>query len=312
MVNMERPRYLDTHERGELTPKVAAALEMLRRCRLCPRECGANRLEGETGRCRTGRRAVLASSDAHFGEEAPLVGRHGSGTLFFSNCNLGCCFCQNEGISHHGVGVEVTADDLATTMVALQDRGCHNINLVTPTHVTAQILEALPLAIEEGLRLPLVYNCGGYERVETLRLLEGVVDIYMPDFKFWGAKIAAEACDAPDYAQAARKAFKEMHRQVGDLKLDANGLAVSGLLVRHLVLPDGLAGTAEVLGFIAKELSPDTYVNVMDQYRPCARAADVPALARPIRAAEFRHALAAAKAAGLRRLDPPRRIFILG
>jgi putative pyruvate formate lyase activating enzyme len=278
---------------------------------MCPRKCGVNRLENETGRCNTGRLAKLASSDAHFGEEAPLVGKGGSGTLFFSECNLGCCFCQNEEISHKGYGIEVTADDLTTTMLALQDRGCHNINLVTPTHVTAQILEALPLAVEQGLRLPLVYNCSGYERVETLRLLEGVVDIYMPDFKFWDAGIAGEVCEAPDYREVACKALLEMHRQVGDLKLDARGVAVSGLLVRHLVLPEGWAGSDEVLAFIAERISPDTYVNIMDQYRPCAQAAKVPALRRPIRTAEFRQALAVAKSAGLKRLDPPRRVFML-
>jgi putative pyruvate formate lyase activating enzyme len=312
MVNIESPRYLDTHQRGELTAKAAAAIESLGCCRLCPRKCGVDRLAGDTGRCNTGRLAVLASSDAHFGEEAPLVGRCGSGTLFFSHCNLGCCFCQNEDISHRGYGSEVTAAELAATMLALQNRGCHNINLVTPTHVTAQILEALPLAVENGLRLPLVYNCSGYERVETLRLLEGVVDIYMPDFKFWDAPIAGEACEAPDYPEVARKALVEMHRQVGDLKLDAHGVAISGLLVRHLVLPEGLAGSDKVLAFIAAQISTDTYVNVMDQYRPCAQAARVPALRRPIRPAEFRQALAVAKAAGLSRLDPPRRVFILG
>jgi putative pyruvate formate lyase activating enzyme len=312
MEKIERPRYLDTHRRDELAPRVALAIEALAHCRLCPRECGVNRLKDETGRCNTGRRAVLASSDAHFGEEAPLVGHGGSGTLFFSHCNLGCCFCQNEEISHKGYGIEVAPADLAATMLALQDRGCHNINLVTPTHVTAQILEALPLAIEEGLRVPLVYNCSGYERVETLKLLEGVVDIYMPDFKFWDADIAAKVCDAPDYREVACKALMEMHRQVGDLRLDTQGVAVSGLLVRHLVLPVGLAGSDRVLAFIAQQISPDTYVNVMDQYRPCAQAELVPALGRPIRAAEFREAVAAAEAAGLRRLDPPRRVFVLG
>jgi putative pyruvate formate lyase activating enzyme len=311
MKKIKGPRYLDTHRRGELVPRAALAIEALGHCRLCPRKCGVNRLENETGFCNTGRQAVLASSDAHFGEEAPLVGRGGSGTLFFSHCNLGCCFCQNEEISHKGYGIEVTAADLANTMLALQDRGCHNINLVTPTHVTAQILEALPLAVDQGLRLPLVYNCSGYERVETLKLLEGVVDIYMPDFKFWEADIAGKACDAPDYRRAACKALLEMHRQVGDLKLDTHGVAVSGLLVRHLVLPAGLAGSDRVLAFIADQISADTYVNVMDQYRPCAQAAKVPALGRPIRTEEFRQALAAAKAAGLRRLDPPRRVFIL-
>jgi putative pyruvate formate lyase activating enzyme len=310
MVKTQSPRYLDTHRCGELASMAAAAIDALGHCRLCPRKCGVNRLENETGYCNTGRQAVLASSDAHFGEEAPLVGRSGSGTLFFSHCNLGCCFCQNEEISHKGYGIEVTASELAATMLALQERGCHNINLVTPTHVTAQILEALPLAVDQGLRVPLVYNCSGYERVKTLKLLEGVVDIYMPDFKFWEAGIAGAACDAPDYREVACKALLEMHRQVGDLALDAHGIAVSGLLVRHLVLPEGLAGSERVLDFIANKISVDTYVNVMDQYRPCAQAAKVPALGRSLRTAEFREALAAARAAGLRRLDPPRRVFV--
>jgi putative pyruvate formate lyase activating enzyme len=269
-------------------------------------------MAGETGRCNTGRRAVLASYDAHFGEEAPLVGRSGSGTLFFTHCNLGCCFCQNDDISHGGYGVEVGAAELADIMLDLQARGCHNINLVTPTHVTAQILESLPLAIEKGLRLPLVYNCSAYERLETLRLLDGVVDIYMPDFKFWDAAIAKRACQAPDYPEVARQAILEMQRQVGNLSLDDDGVAQTGLLVRHLVLPEGLAGSDRVLAFIAEKVSPDTYVNLMDQYRPCGRAARVPALKRPINPEEFSEALAAAKAAGLRRLDPPRRVFRWG
>lgn len=307
-----QPRYIDTHARGELVPKIATGLKALGQCRLCPRDCGVNRLTGETGHCNTGRRAVLASSQAHFGEEAPLVGRSGSGTLFFSHCNLGCCFCQNEDISHRGYGVAVGAAELADVMLDLQARGCHNINLVTPTHVTAQILETLPLAMEKGLRLPLVYNCSGYERVETLALLEGVVDIYMPDFKFWDPEIARQACRAPDYPEVARAAIVEMQRQVGDLSLDADGVAVAGLLVRHLVLPQGLAGSDKVLAFIAEKVSPHTYVNVMDQYRPCAQAARVPALQRPITAEEFAQAMAAADTAGLRRLDPPRKVFRLG
>jgi putative pyruvate formate lyase activating enzyme len=311
-VSIPEPRYMDTHRRGELGLKIAAAVGSLGECRLCPRACGVNRLGGETGRCNTGRRAVLASSDAHFGEEGPLVGRSGSGTLFFTHCNLGCCFCQNDDISHGGYGAEMGAAELADRMLELQARGCHNINLVTPTHVTAQILEALPIAIEKGLRLPLVYNCSGYERVGTLRLLEGVVDIYMPDFKFWDAQIAQQACEAPDYPEVARQAILEMHRQVGDLTLDADGVALTGLLIRHLVLPEGLAGSDRVLAFIAEEVSPDTYVNLMDQYRPCGRATRVSALKRPISPVEFREAMTAAKAAGLRRMDPPRRVFRWG
>ena len=266
-----------------------------------------DRFRGSDGYCGTGARAKVASCQPHFGEEAPLVGRGGSGTIFFSGCNLGCIFCQNEDISLQGRGSEIDSDQLAGIMLRLQEVGCHNINLVTPTHMLRPILEALPPAIEAGLRLPLVYNCGGYESVESLRLLEGIVDIYMPDFKFGRSAPAEKYCAAPDYPDRAREAIAEMYRQVGDLVLDEEGLAARGLLVRHLVLPGGLAGSREVVGFLAA-LSPRTYVNIMAQYHPCARAREFPELARTIRAEEHVEAVKAAFLAGLTRLDRPRGI----
>jgi putative pyruvate formate lyase activating enzyme len=299
----EPPAYLRAHRRGVLKEKAARAAAALRACTLCPRMCRTDRLAGELGFCRTGRRAWISGVHPHFGEEAPLVGRNGSGTIFFTHCNLQCRFCQNYEISHLGAGEEVSDEQLAAAMLDLQARGCHNINLVSPSHVVAPILAALELAAAGGLSVPVVYNTGGYDRVETLALLEGVVDIYMPDFKFWDPRVAGEACGAEDYPEVARRALLEMHRQVGELALDDRGIARRGLLVRHLVLPDDLARTDRVLGFIAREISPDTYVNVMSQYRPCHRASDYPPLDRPLTREEFDRALASAERHGLRRLD---------
>ncbi len=301
--------YLRTIRQGLLKEKIEKADDILSSCVLCPRKCGVDRLSGETGVCKTGRRARVSSVDAHFGEEAPLVGRHGSGTIFITHCNLLCIFCQNYDISHLGAGRPVSNEQLAEMMLSLQHRGCHNINFVTPTHVTPAILAAVELAAEEGLHLPLVYNCGGYERGETLQLLDGVVDIYMPDFKFWDPGIAAEACDAPDYASAARKALKEMHRQVGDLVTDDSGVATRGVLLRHLVMPGGLAGTREVMRFIASEISRNTYVNIMPQYRPCGRADEIPGLSRHPSDEDFEEAFRAAREEGVARLDERRRAF---
>ncbi len=243
----------------------------------------------------------MASAAPHFGEERPLVGAGGSGTIFFGGCSLLCSFCQNFDISHTQAGAEVTARELARIMLGLQAAGCLNVNLVTPTHVTAQILEALPFAVAGGLRLPLVYNCGGYESVETLRLLDGVIDIYMPDFKFWGNEGQGWLSGARDYGAVAREAIREMHRQVGDLVI-RDGRAVRGLLVRHLVMPRGAADTAAIMGFLAS-LSRDTYVNLMDQYRPLYRARDDARIGARITRAEFAAAVASARAAGLHRLE---------
>lgn len=306
------PAYLKALETGILQRRADQGLEALTECTLCPRSCGVNRTVGETGTCKTGRQAVVASYNAHFGEETPLVGRNGSGTIFFSHCSLRCNFCQNYEISHLGEGCAVADDQLATIMLELQQAGCHNINLVTPSHVVPQILNAVYLAAQQGLSLPLVYNCSGYDRVETLQLLDGIVDIYMPDFKFWNADVARDTCNAPDYPELARHALLEMHRQVGELVIDKNsGLAVKGILVRHLVLPGGLAGTAKIMAFLANSLSRDTYVNVMSQYRPCGRAREMPALAVALSPAEYDQAVRAAKAAGITRLDKPRRVFQL-
>jgi putative pyruvate formate lyase activating enzyme len=286
-----------------LSKRVGEALSLLKECRLCPRQCAVDRLNNEKGFCKTGRKARVASYNAHFGEEAPLVGRAGSGTIFFSFCNLLCSFCQNYDISHLGEGTETEAEDLAAIMIELQNRGCHNINLVTPTHVVPQIMEALLIAVENGLAIPIVYNSGGYDRVETLKLLRGIIDIYMPDFKFWDNSWADRYCSAPDYKDAAVSALKEMHSQVGDLKIGSNGIAWRGLLVRHLVIPAGISGTKKVMEFLSKEISPYTYVNVMDQYRPCGTAYQDDNINRRISSKEYSEALEWAETAGLKRLD---------
>lgn len=303
--------YIDLVKQDRLAEKINAAHEIMRACTLCPRKCAVDRLAGQTGVCNTGAHAWVSSFAPHFGEEAPLVGKHGSGTIFFSHCNLGCLFCQNFDISHEGVGREVGATELAAMMIDLQRWGCHNINLVTPSHVVGQILEALAIAVENGLRVPLVYNSSGYDGVDTLRLLEGVVDIYMPDFKFWDPRVAEITCHASDYPEVARKALREMHRQVGDLVVDEDNIARRGLLVRHLVLPHQMAGTRAVMRFIAGDISPATYVNIMNQYRPCGRAAEVPGLDRYPRAKDFAEARRAAREEGILRLDQPRRVFAL-
>ena len=288
---------------GRLHERVEQALAILENCCLCPRRCQVNRLNGELGKCSTGRKAFVSSFGPHFGEEAPLVGSGGSGTIFFAFCNLKCCFCQNYSISQLGEGWEVEAGELAGMMLSLERKGCHNINFVSPTHVVPQILEALEIAVESGLSVPLVYNSGGYDAVETLKLLDGVFDIYMPDMKYSAEQNARRFSGIDDYPQINRAAVKEMHRQGGDLQLDDNGVATRGLLVRHLVLPDGLAGTAEVCRFLSREISVNTYLNVMAQYHPCYRAYDLPELARSISSKEFIEAIETARSCGLHRLD---------
>ncbi len=303
------PSYLETHRQGLLQEKIQAAYDILSQCHLCPHRCLVDRHHGERGLCRTGDQPIVSSYGPHFGEEDPLVGQHGSGTIFFTHCNLYCIFCQNYEISHGGEGEEISIPDLAAMMLLLQKKGCHNINFVTPSHQVAQILEALPPAIEGGLKVPLVYNTGGYDAVETLGLLDGVIDIYMPDFKFWDPEVAVELCEGPDYPEVARQALKEMHRQVGDLELDDAGVARRGLLVRHLVLPDNLAGTREVMEFLAREISPNTYVNVMGQYRPCGRANEHPSLRKFLTGQKHEEALKLARDAGLTRLDVREKLF---
>jgi putative pyruvate formate lyase activating enzyme len=302
-----QPAYIETYRNGLLKEKIKSATEMLNGCTLCPRECNVDRLSGDSGICKTQDKVLVSSYNPHFGEEAPLVGQEGSGTIFFAHCNLMCNFCQNYDISHEGHGQVIIDEQLAQIMLQLQNIGCHNINFVTPSHGVAQILSALEIAVKNGLSVPLVYNTGGYDKVETLELLDGVFDIYMPDFKFWDSDIAEKTCNAKDYPEIAQKALVEMHRQVGDLVIDENGIAQRGLLVRHLVLPNDLAGTREVMRFLARKISPDTYVNIMSQYRPCGRAAEIKDLTRSISDKEYQQATGAAKDAGITRLDRPRR-----
>jgi putative pyruvate formate lyase activating enzyme len=293
------PIYLATSRSGLLSRKAELLEERCSPCRLCPRECGARRFDGEPGGCRLAAETLVASASPHFGEEAPLVGRAGSGAIFFASCNMACVFCQNYEISHFARGEALSPEQLAQMMLRLQRLGCHNINLVTPTHVAHAIARALAHAAPAGLRVPLVYNCGGYESVETLRLLDGLIDIYMPDIKYSSNAEALRYSGVEGYWDRAREAVREMHRQVGDLRIDARGIARRGLLIRHLVMPRNLAGTARVAQFIAEEISRDSYVNVMDQYRPCFNASSIPELARPVTRSEFLQGIAEARRAGL-------------
>lgn len=300
-MNRGHARAVSLHRSGELAERAGRAVAALEECELCPRRCGVNRVAGEIGVCRVGRLANVASASPHFGEERPLVGTHGSGTVFFSGCNLRCSFCQNCDISHEVVGVEVDAAGLARIMLELQSHNCENINLVTPSHVVPQILEALDVALREGLDIPIVYNSSAYDSLETLRLLDGVVDIYMPDFKFWHGEGARWLDGVTDYADVATAAVREMHRQVGDLEI-VRGVAVSGLLVRHLVMPRGAANSRAIMRFLAS-LSPETYVNVMGQYRPAHRARRDPVIGTSSTYEEVAGAVEAARDAGLRRID---------
>jgi putative pyruvate formate lyase activating enzyme len=293
--------YVDAASTGALEQAAAALEARLSPCQLCPHRCGVMRVQGQRGKCSLGAEVLVASAGPHFGEERPLVGTSGSGTIFFSSCNLACVFCQNYEISHSREGEEVTPRQLAAVMLRLQRLGCLNINLVTPTHVMAGVVRALTYAVPAGLAVPLVYNCGGYESVETLRLLEGIVDIYMPDIKYSRSEEALRYSGVRDYWERVQEAVQEMHRQVGDLVLDAAGIARRGLLIRHLVMPGGIAGTERVLEFIAARLSVDSYVNVMDQYRPCYMARRIPELSRPVTRSEFLEAVALARAKGLSR-----------
>jgi putative pyruvate formate lyase activating enzyme len=299
------PAYLRTYEEGVLQRRVEQALESLRSCRVCPRDCQIDRLNNNIGVCKSGRSARIASAFPHFGEEDCLRGWNGSGTIFFGWCNLRCVFCQNFETSQFGEGAEVSAAELADIMVDLQAAGCHNVNFVTPEHVVPQILEALPIAIDRGLRLPLVYNTSAYDSLESIQLMEGIVDIYMPDFKLWHRENCRNYLVASDYADAARTAIAAMHAQVGELKVDEEGLALRGVLVRHLVMPGLLDDTHEIMHWLAA-LSRGTYVNVMDQYYPAHKAASLPrfsSINRHLRASEFEEALEAAEVAGLWRLD---------
>jgi putative pyruvate formate lyase activating enzyme len=304
------PAYLSLLHSGELQERARQAYEHLACCDLCAWECRVNRSAGVFGVCRTGAKARVSSYGPHLGEEDPLRGWRGSGTIFIARCNLRCQFCQNSDISQGEAGEEIEPEELARMMLELQRAGCHNINLVSPSHVVPQILSAVLLAARNGLRLPIVYNTGGYDSLAALRLLDGVIDIYMPDMKYASQQIARNYSKIPHYPESNRAAVREMHRQVGDLQINEQGLAERGLLVRHLVLPNGLAGTAEIVQFLAQEISADTYLNLMDQYRPAYQARQYPnkfpKLARPINRAEYQAALELARQAGLHRLDQRR------
>ena len=303
MITTVKPAYLKLAESGALAARVSRAWHQLRDCDLCARYCRVDRLKTTEGAvCRTGERVLVHSHGPHHGEEDPLRGWRGSGTIFFSWCNLRCVYCQNWDISQKGMGHEAGPEELAHMMLDLQARGCHNINFVSPSHVVAQIIAAVEIAANEGLSLPLVYNTGGYDSLEALELLDGIIDIYMPDMKYGDSDTARRYSRVRDYVEVNRAAVREMHRQVGDLLLDDRGIAVRGLLVRHLVLPQNLAGTDSMLEFLAEEVSVDTYLNLMDQYRPCYRAEGYAPLERRITSSEFEQALAWAEATGLKRL----------
>jgi putative pyruvate formate lyase activating enzyme len=302
------PGYVRLNATGELAERADRAYELLQSCTVCPRRCGVNRLEGGRGFCRTALSPVISWYGPHFGEEPPLVGEHGSGTIFVTHCNLACRFCQNFEISQCGKGRDVLPENLADMMIRLQRAGCHNINIVTPSHIVPQLIQSVSLAAGRGLSIPLVYNSGGYDSVETLRLLDGIIDIYMPDAKFWSNDVAAALSEAPDYVEVMKAAITEMHRQVGDLVIE-DGIAVRGLIVRHLVLPENLAGSTAVLPWIAQEISRDTFVNIMDQYHPVDRAGEdkgtlFPALKRPVSPEEYHAAVRCARACGLHRGFP--------
>jgi len=302
------PAYLALHRSGELRRRAEMALERLFDCHVCPRNCGVNRMIDKAAACTTGRYAVVGSYFPHRGEEDCLRGWNGSGTIFLSWCNLRCVFCQNYDISQIGEGGECQPEQIAQMMIELQALGCHNLNFVTPEHVVPQLLEALALAVEQGLRLPIVYNTSAYDSMDSLQLMEGVVDIYMPDFKFWDPQASLKYLKAKDYSEAARRAITEMHRQVGELRLDEHGLAKRGVLVRHLVMPGQLADTESIMRFLAESVSPDTYVNVMAQYYPAGKVSEekYPELNRRTTSDEYQKAVRLARRAGLWRLDERR------
>ena len=299
------PAYMKAEEKGKLKDRIELAYEKMSRCDLCPHRCGVNRHRGQRGFCNAPERAVVYSYSPHFGEEHPLVGRNGSGTIFFSNCNLRCVFCQNWPIAHEGRGRMVSDEELADMMIALQQRGCHNINLVTPTHVMPNILSAVRIALKKGLRLPLCYNTGGYEDPENIELLEGIVDIYLPDLKFMDGKKADKYIftGAEDYPEMAQRSIIAMHRQVGDLVTDRNGIAKSGVMIRHLVMPNRVAGTREFVKWVADNLSTGTYVNIMSQYRVEHKAFEYEKISRAITGEEYKEAINWALEAGLTNLD---------
>jgi putative pyruvate formate lyase activating enzyme len=299
------PAYARLEDEGVLAERIEQAYGIFEQCVLCPRQCGVNRLAGERGFCRAPAKLVIYTAQPHFGEEISLVGSNGSGTIFFSNCNLRCIFCQNWPIAHEGRGEEFEDEDLAAMMLKLQKIGCHNINLVTPTHVMPNILNATRIALKKGLRIPLVYNTSGYERLEIVQLLDGIVDIYLPDMKYMDPLQAARySSGARDYPDMTKKAIIEMHRQVGVHQADKKGVALHGLMIRHLVMPNRVAGTKEFVRWVSENLPKNTYVNIMAQYRVDYKAYDYPLIARGITVQEFLEAMDWAEQYGLTNLDP--------
>ena len=299
------PAYAKLEAQGLFVERIEQSYEIMRACTLCPRRCGVNRLKGERGFCRAPASAMAHSHQPHFGEETPLVGQHGSGTIFFSNCNLRCVFCQNWPIAHEGLGNQISEEDLAGMMLNLQRIGCHNINVVTPTHVMPNILKATRIALGQGLHIPLCYNTSGYESVEIIKLLDGIVDIYLPDLKFMDGEQASRynLAATTDYPERAQESLIEMHRQVGDLVTDERGIALRGLMVRHLVMPNRVAGTREFVQWVAENLSRETYVNIMSQYRVAHLAYEYETIARAITREEYLEAMDWATEAGLMNLD---------
>ncbi len=310
----KEPPYIELYEKGELKERVEKAIDSLKSCRVCPWECKVNRKEDKKGICRTGRYVRVASYFPHFGEEDCLRGRRGSGTIFFAWCNLKCVFCQNYDISQQEAGREVTPQELANMMLELQEMGCHNINWVTPEHVVPQILEALLYAIPKGLRLPIVYNTSAFDSEESIDLMDGIVSIYMPDFKFWYPEKAKRYLKNEKYPEVAKRIIKKMHKQVGDLCMDEEGLAYKGLLVRHLVMPNHLEDTYKILEFLAREISPHTYVNIMGQYYPAGKVSSskYPEINRRISSLEYQKALEYAQKVGLYRIDSRKLFWLLG
>lgn len=302
IINRYEPGYIELNKKGILRERVEILKQILNDCTLCPRNCHVNRNAGKKGKCRVGSEIIISGVHPHFGEEPCLVGTNGSGTIFFASCNMNCIYCQNYEISRFKQGEVVSVFTLADAMLYLQKIGCHNINLVTPTHYVPQIVEAILIAANKGLKIPIVYNCGGYESVRILKLLEGIVDIYMPDIKYSDNSNALKYSGVPNYWDVVREAVKEMWRQVGDLEI-IDGIAVKGLLVRHLVLPNGIAGSEKVFEFIANEISKNTYVNIMAQYRPYFNAFLKPELARRITIHEYREAVQTAQRLGLKRIE---------
>ena len=300
---MHEPGYLNLLSNGELENRVNLLKKMLANCELCSHRCGVNRRNGERGYCKTLDNVVTAGAESHFGEEEELVGRFGSGTIFFSYCNLKCVFCQNYEISYCGAGKEINVKQLAEMMIGLQNNKCHNINLVTPSHVVPQIVEAVFIAAQNGLNIPIVYNSNGYDLTDTLKLLEGIVDIYLPDIKFSDDTVAEKYLGVKNYYTIAKAAIKEMYRQVGNLKTDSENIAYKGVMIRHLVLPENLAGTEKIMKFIAEEISENVYVNIMKQYYPEYKAYEFKEINRMITSQEFKYAINAAKSTGLNRIN---------